>query len=110
MSSVFFRANDPTAPVFEISIGDSSAISCVKVNGQDISRSIKAVSVECRAGEMPKVTLEVVGHHVLTTVTGAIQNCVVKQPMADTTPIGTTWREYAPVGVALDPPKNSDPS
>lgn len=63
---------DRQQKVFDISFGTSSADSCVKVNGEDISGAIRGCTVECLAGEVTKVTLLVLGVNARVTVQAAL--------------------------------------
>lgn len=58
--------------IFDIEIGPTSVQSRVKVNGQDISSAVRRVMVECVAGEVTKVTLDL-HRDVFARVQGAIE-------------------------------------
>lgn len=45
---------------FDISIGQSSVDSSIKIDGEDVSALVRGVMIDCRAGSLTNVTIEAV--------------------------------------------------
>lgn len=58
-------------PVFDIFIGKRASESRVKVNGEDISSSVRGCEVKCMVGEVTTITLHVHGANARVVVEGA---------------------------------------
>lgn len=71
-------ADEKPAPVFDIVLGSTARESAVSVNGQDITKHVCGVSVECNAADgVTKVTLRVRPFGARVTVQGAIEDVKV---------------------------------
>lgn len=66
------------APVFDVVLGAFGVDCVVKVNGQDITKYLSAISVESRAGAATKVALTVCPGAARVIVQGAIEAVEVK--------------------------------
>ena len=65
------------APVFDIAVGRSGHDTSIRVNGQDISADVQALTVQVTGGELTKITLLVFGHKAHVTVQGAIEHVAI---------------------------------
>lgn len=46
---------------FDISLGANSSDARVVVNGHDVTESVRTITIQQSAGELPRVTIEIIG-------------------------------------------------
>ena len=64
-------------PVFNIVIGADAASSYVVVNGNNITKHLSGIDVQCTANQLTKVTLYVVPGQARVTVKAAVKDIKV---------------------------------
>lgn len=82
-------------PVFDIFISAFSSQSRVSVNGEDVTRCVRGIRVEQKAGEAPSIHLELLGTAAVVNVSAAIDRGRVslEMPTVDVTALGDEFEK-----------------